>query len=493
MNQKIKSMKTRKAIFYTLFAFTLVVIGLISILNSYIIQPHTPKREIYETKYDLGLGSNKYLLEIKNIQSSIDYTNPIEKFTIPYIILSKNHNKQRKPYIIYLRGGPLSVNKLLSFRHLRNYDQFAFDYIENSFSELIDNFNIIYIDDRVNNIDQVLNCNTVEVPWSDYFNMDYSVNLRCNKKINVVKRILDDKSDVNDIKKILDKEGINKAHFIGESFGARRAISFMKDYPQIIKSLTFFHGDIYPIKDEQLMGKAKDNIFNNLDKSYTNSIYQWPFSLKPSKLAKQFDSYLKQHIQAQDYFHIVGENNNYPNIGYIPLKNSFHLLLSEKNTLYLPKKSKGIIKNNYDNLRDLRLCDTYQRDYSSELQYDAIKYYIHTICNIDKAYIDQTNYNIPNNIPVQIIDAGLDRRVLKYNGEPPIFNSSNMGVVSYQDAEHGDCQADTYKDVVLPFLQRLAPINSIKICNYPFYDAMALDDDDLFNPNIVPAIKRRLF
>lgn len=488
-------MMMRKKIFHIVILFIIIIIGAVFLWYKYVLYNYTSIRNIKAAEYEISSRNTHYVLEIKNINLPLDYNNVTNKFKKPYIILSKGQKRYDKPYIIYLSGGPLAVNDFLSFRHSKIYKDTILRHVEWTYKDLLDDFNILYIDDRLNDVLDLLECSSPSIAWDSYLSKNYQVEWRCNQDLKNIKTILSDNSDVQDIKSILDAENIRRAHFIGVSFGGNRTVSFIEKYPQFVASFSSFHGAIFSIKDLKTIDEAKQYIFDNMDEVYTNSVYRWPFSKKPSIIANEFDDYLKRNLSDKDYFLVVGANSNYSELGYIPLEENFDRLIGKRVELFLPNESQNITMSNEDNLRDLRLCDTYVKDYIVSAIYSPVNEYIYKICGT-YPHKDKPNksFIIPDYIPVQVISAGLDRRVISNDFKDMIFASHNMGIANYRDAQHGDCQKEGFRDIILPFLKTLKPQNTSLICfETPFYDAIALSDDDLFDAKQAPIIRRGFF
>ncbi len=434
---------------------------------------HIPPRDIRPVSYLLNNDGIVYDFSIRNITLPINYEVKIDEFIKPYIVIENTQNFH-KDYVLILTGGPWTENNFLSQKRNKKYEIWLTFAVLAELKKVLDTHHVIFIDDRINDLLTQTGCRSLIVDWKDYYYKRYNnIDIDCKWPKKDIVNAFKAEADVQDIYHILQKENIDRAHIIGESYGARRAVNFIKHHPQKTSSFTSVYGDIFYNIDYY---QEKKRILGILDELSLNPDYNWPFTQKPSLITHRFSNYLYRYFGELD-FHQVGVYE----WGYLPLDDLFPLLYNPEKLDKFPFHGgvHDLVPDIIKSCEDKRAADSYQ-----DVYWAAFEKHICEIFQIQTKTYDITE--IPLNIPVQIIYGGIDTATAGTPESDKIFISENQGSVYHKDARHFEesCMAINYGEVIPKFINSGKPINKQDYCGgWKFYEGNDLSDDDLFDSN----------
>ncbi len=436
--------------------------------------PLIPPRDIKPVSYQLNNGN--YDFSIRNIILPISHEVTMGEFIKPYVVIENTQNPL-KDYVLILTGGPWSENNFLSQKRNKKYEIWLNTAILKELKKVLETHHVIFIDDRINDLLTKTGCRSLIVDWEDLYYKRYdNIDIKCQWSKKDIINAFKAKADVNDIYRILQKENIDKIHIIGESYGARRAVNFIKYNPEKVSSFTSLYGDIFHNIDYY---KEKKRILQNLDDLSLDPNYNWPFSQNPSLITRRFSNYLYRYFDELS-FHQFGEYE----WGYIPLDDLFPLLHDSKklDEFLLYRGMHYLVPDSVKSCEDKRAADIYQDTY-----WAAFEKHICEIFHIPTKAYDITE--IPLTIPVQIIYGGIDTAAAGTPDSDKIFTSENQGSVYHKDARHFEesCFPINYQEIIPEFINSGKAIDKEDRCGgWKFYDGNDLSDADLFDFNTPP-------
>jgi pimeloyl-ACP methyl ester carboxylesterase len=103
------------------------------------------------------------------------------------------------------------------------------------------------------------------------------------------------------VKAILDREKIEKVHFVGHSMGGYAAMAFAEKYPEMLKTVTMFHSQPYADDEEKKKNRHKsaDLVRRNGTEVFVRELYN---NLFADKFKSSHRNFVDQRIaKAQQY------------------------------------------------------------------------------------------------------------------------------------------------------------------------------------------------
>ncbi len=486
--------KNKKAkIIYFLFLSLLFFIFIVSrlFISKELYDFHPYERITRSSLYHVFLNDEQYEVKIENSLHPLNHTNPKDFFTKPYVIV--NHlGKNKREYIVFLYGGPVTDNPFLSLVKERNFEEIITEYLQFYFLEFLEEYNIIFIDDRVNDLFEILSCQTILINQEDFVQKNYrNLEINCKKSLETIRKSLSDYADVEDINHILKKEGVNKAHIIGDSFGAWRGLNFIENYPEKAISFSSLYGDIFQNIYEVAY---KKEILKNIDLLSEDPSYGWPLSEKPSKFSEKIDIYLKENLSKMEYYEFLKQQFETDNFGYLSLGKVFYERDEEETGKFyvdIPPAREEIFIGIVEFIRNCNRLTRAKNMASGYLDYAENK-----ICESlyeGEEKLPYMDFHIPDHMPIQVIHGALDIITAGIPEKNTAISSLNMGVIVHEDAFHGGhtCVEEDNQSLK-EFLSSLKPVTKRNRCGkWKFYNEY--DNEEISNfmeVSFPPAIRR---